>query len=460
MLPPTAAVAPFTGCRLRALSLVLLLLLAACRSRSATHDGGPPADSARPLAPKSSAAPRCRPIPGASLVLGTAHGKAPVLDDAHEDAEIELPFSVELGAAHSAASGFALGGIESRAGANHAFVAWLDASRGLGKSVELGRIFGDVEPPVVTVQGDRWLVALADSDAAGGVLRVLSLAAPFTADSVVRGAEITGVRRDASGFALAASESGALLAWTLVEKGAPRLAVAGIEPATAKLRGAPRLLPVSPLGEPEAPRLVPRPGGYFLTYIVRGSAHEPRLQAPVQGVETLMEEGPSAIEIVPLDAAGQPLSAARGLTPRDARVIAFDLASTPAGGVLLIYRNEPGGKGLDPPDLQVVLTRADGTVEQRTWEVGDSAGLPSILRDPAPPSHTAWGFISVPGEQGTRLSVLGEDPLAAPDFLQDQSFRTGELMGVLKGRLLLAHARGTQRDLGLLECTPGTQKRP
>lgn len=458
MLPPTPAVAPFTARRLRALSLSLLLL-AACRSRSSTPDGGPPADSTRTPAAKRPAA-RCRPVPGASLLLGTASGKAPVLEGADEGAEIELPFSVELGPAHSAAGGFALGGVERRAGANHAFVAWVDARSGAGKSVELGRIFGDVEPPALTLHGDHWLVALADSDAAGGVLRLLALAAPFSAERVVRGAEITGVRRDASGFALAANETGALLAWTLFDKGAPRLAVAGVDPASAKLRGAPRLLPVSPLGEPEAPRLVPRPGGYFLTYIVRGSAQETGLRAPDQGVETLMDEGPSAIEIVPLDAAGQPLSAARGLTARDARVIAFDVASTPGGGVLLIYRNEPGAKGLDPPDLQVVLTRADGTVEQRTWEIGESAGLPSILRDPAPPSDTQWGLISVPGEQGTRLSVLGADPLAAPEFFQDESLRSGELMGLLEGRLLLTHARGTQRDLALLACTPPTQKRP
>lgn len=438
----------------------LSTLVVACRSKSAGN-GGRPAGSAG-VATEASAPP---PAPlvcselGSSPALTVGQPQAlPKLSEPEDedDQEVELPFSVDLGAARASADRFGVGGIQTRAGASYAFIALVDAKGGGGQSLEFGRVFGEVDPPAVVPHGDRWLAVVADHDASSVVLRLFALAAPFDAASLRRGAELGSARRDAAEFALESSGNGALLAFTKLEKGRGFIQLGNVDVEKLTLEGSPITVQSSGEGEAESPRLARRAGGYFLAYIVRGAAPRPKVVPRKQeldgGVENLLDEGPTAIEVVPLDAKGVAVGAPRRATPAGARVIAFDLAPAPDGGALLLYRDDRDGPGLDRSSAEAVHLRADGSLATRTWEVGESAGLPALLVDQAPPVARPWAWLFASSERAARLAALASDALGLGELAAEPRLSGAEVLAASGGRLLLGRARGGQRDLSVVEC--------
>lgn len=389
--------------------------------------------------------------------------KAPVaaVDDQEEaDTEIELPFAVELGEARFGAGHFAVGGIESRRGASFAFVAVLDAQSGVGKSVELGRVFGEVEPPAFAAYRDGIVGVVAGNDAGAGLLKVVAVGPPFSEATLRRGAEITGMRRDAAEFALSVSGDTALVAFTRLEKGEGRIALARIQPERLELTGPAFPAPAPLTGEAESPRLVARKGGYFLAWVARGAANRPKL-VPARKLDTdagvpvsLLDEGPTAIEIALLDANGTAVGSARRVTPEGAHVVAFELAPAPDGGALLVYRDDREGPGLDRPDAQAVWVRPDGSTALQSWDTGDAAGLPALLVDPEPAKGQPWGWVSIPSERELSLSPLSE-ATTLPEPARDEHQRGAEALAVGQGRFLLSRAKNGQRELSLVECRGG-----
>jgi hypothetical protein len=441
----------------------LSTLAVACRSKSAGN-GGRPAGSAS-VASEASAAPPAPPAPlvcneqGASpaLTVGQAQARPKPSDvDDEDDQEVELPFSVDLGTARASADRFGVGGIQTRAGASYAFIALVDAKGGSGQSLELGRVFGEVDPPAVVAFGDRWLAVVADHDASSVVLRLFALAPPFDAPSLRRGAEVGSARRDAAEFALEASDKGALLAFTKLEKGRGFIQLGNVDVEKLTLEGSPVTVQTSGEGEAESPRLARRAGGYFLAYIVRGAAPRPKVVPRKQeldgGVENLLEEGPTAVEVVPLDTKGIAVGAPRRATPPGARVIAFDLAPAPDGGALLVYRDDRDGPGLDRSSAEAVQLRADGSLTTRTWEVGESAGLPALLVDATPPAARPWAWLFASSERVAGLAALTSDALGLGELMPEPRLSGAEVLAASGGRLLIGRARGGQRDLSVLEC--------
>jgi hypothetical protein len=441
----------------------LSMLVVACRSKS-TGNGGRPAGSAA-VATEPSAPPPGPPAPlvcteqGAApaLTVGQAQARAKPSDPENEDEqEVELPFSVDLGAARASAERFGVGGIQTRSGASYAFVALVDAKGGGGQSLELGRVFGEVDPPAVVPYKDRWLALVADHDASSVVLRLFALAPPFDAASLRRGAELGSARRDAAEFALESSGEGVLLAFTKLEKGRGSIVLGNVDAEKLTLLGSPVTVQSAGEGEAESPRLARRPGGYFLAYIVRGAAARPKLVPRKQeldgGVESLLDEGPTAVEVVPLDVKGIALGPPRRATPASAHVIAFDLAPAPDGGALLEYRDDRDGPGLDRSSAEAVHVRADGSLTTRTWEVGESAGLPALLVDATPPGSRPWAWLFASSERGAGLAALTGDALALGEIATEAHLSGAEVLAASGGRLLVGRPRGGQRDLSVMEC--------
>ncbi|MFZ5889755.1 MAG: hypothetical protein ACOY0T_01690 [Myxococcota bacterium] len=446
---------------------ILVASLAACRKKAVPNKiGGPPAGSASAVARASEpqAAFACRALAnGPALVLGSPPAKAPRLDDEQdeEDRDVELPFAVELGSARADAQRFAVGGLESQRGQNHAFVALTNADGSSGTRVELGRVFGDVEPPALAPHKGGFVAVIADSDASSVVLRLVALDPPFDEKSVRRGGEISGVRRDAAAFSFEISGSDGLVAFTKLEKGRGSVALARIDLEKLTPKGEVAAVASSRPGEMESPRLVKRAGGYLLAFIVRGAATPPKaaLGKPSEydaGLteQTLVDEGPSAIEVVPLSESGTPTGAPHRITPNTAHVIAFEMAPTNDGGALVVYRDDHEGPGLARPGAEAVLVRPDGSTASHSWDLGETAGLPSLLFDATPPSGRPWAWLSVPSEAESRVTPLAANPLELGELKSAPELAASELLAAASGRLLRARTRGGQRLLSVVDCAP------
>jgi hypothetical protein len=267
------------------------------------------------------------------------------------------------------------------------------------------------------------------------------------------------MRRDAAGFALEVSGAEGLAAWAKLEKGRGQIALGRIDLERLALKGAPRALTTA-AGDADSPKLVRRAEGYFLGYVLHEPSGGEGTKAPrprsddsdAGSGESLLEEGPSAIYVVPLDASGNPTAGARRITPPRSHVITFELLPTPDSGALVLYRDDPDGPGLDRPSVEVVSVRPDGSSVSRTWELGESAGLPSLLADPAPPAGGPWGFLAVALESETRVMPLAAEPLELGEFWHDPLLSGAELMAVGGGHWLRARVHGESRELDVIGC--------
>lgn len=433
-----------------------LVLGLSCRSKPGSASGGPAGSATVPVA-----AGRCRAIrTGSVLVVGNPAARA----DAGQDEEaIDLPFSTELGEARAGERGFAVPAIDHRTGASFAIVALIDRSASAGQIVELGRVYGGVEPPVVAALGSRWLIALPTRDAGGLSLGLYSLEFPYKPSDLKRGVEVGRVRADAPGFALSARGESVVVVWNTLENGSGRLAVAEVDPSGPSLRGTPLLLPVAAAADAEAPRLAPLPSGHLLAYLVRtpvSSGHPlGKEDGPDAGAsEDLVEEGPNGIEVLPLDVHGAPTSSARLITPASSHVLTFDVAPLADGGALVTYR-EASRPGLDRPSVQAVRVRPDGSFEARTWDVGESPGLPAILLDSEVKASESPGWVVLSGDGATRLAQIGPDPLILEQFEEDSVLGASDPLALRGGRLLAALPRGTRQELSVFDCAGPPKKR-
>jgi hypothetical protein len=403
---------------------------------------------------------RCREASGAEVVvLGSGEPPKPAGED---DEEVEeLPYSVELGSARASGQRFAVAGLENRRGATFAFAAFV-AADGTGRSTELLRVFGDSEPPELAPSDEGWLVLAASSDAGSATLRLMRVDPPFSERDVRRGEELTGLRRDVSGFAIETLGGRALAAFGKLEKKQGRIALAAIDPQKLALVAPAQLLELEAGLEGESPKLAARTGGYYLAFVGRRAAPAPKPKPALANTggeanaeEPVVDAGPTGLFLVPLDEAGAPQGAPRELSPPGAHVTAFELARWGESQALLVYRDDPEGPGRDRPSVEAVLVSLDGSVGRRTWELADSSGLPSFFVDPAPQPGMPPGWLVVHGDNDTRLGALSSDPLASPVLVADPTLGNTEPAALLGGRLLRARSRGTRVELDLVSCEPG-----
>lgn len=448
--------------RIRQVFLPVTLVLSgllSCRSKPQPVSGAPAGSGAKPQ-PGKPAGPSsdCRKLEtGPALVLGSRGVSADPSEDADD---LELPFSAELGEARAGEPGFAVPAIDHREGASFAVLALIDP-RG-ARTIELGRVFGGVEPPAVAELGSKWLIALPTRDAGGFALVLKSLESPYGASNLKQGAEVGPLRSDAPAFTLSAVSGSAVLVFSVLDNGKGRLAVAEIDPKGPSLLGKPRLLPLDPSRDAEAPRLLSHPSGHLLAYLVRTPVGFglplPPEDNQMAASEELVDAGSGAIEVLPLDQHGAPVSSAVRITPPTSHVLAFDVAPLPEGGALVTYR-DARRPGLDGSGIEAVRVRLDGSFEGRTWDVGESPGLPTIVLDPVAKASEVRGWVAFSEEGGTRLSPLGSDPLDLREPREERALRAWEPLAVHRGRILAAHSKGTQRELALFECKTGANRR-
>lgn len=219
------------------------------------------------------------------------------------------------------------------------------------KMIDVGPALGDDPPPAPRMRGATaivtWFARRAGSGADGGAdagagtmgaTRLLEIARLEPSGLVAEGS-IVQQADESLAYDVAWPEPqgeahAGLVAWD--EDAPPAVAQAFGERGVVKVQllGAgtkPRV--ASPeKSDAEAPRLVARPGGYWLAWLAR------RAEAAEDAGASGNPEGPGErrayrwVELVALDAKGEPTSAVRRVSPEKGRVASFDLVRSGAPG--------------------------------------------------------------------------------------------------------------------------------
>jgi hypothetical protein len=414
-------------------------------------------------APAPSTVPRCGEAPG----IFTLGERNPAADPDGGD-DIALPFAVEIGGAVPHAGGFAVSALRADKAGSVALVALVARNGTRDRIVELGRTFGNAEPPRLAARGEALIAAVPDSDAGGSTLKL----AAIRGTSVTWGAELTQGRDESQVFDLELGQKRGVLVWDEWDKQAGHGVVRQISFDSGDLRTATRPRTLSPeADDAEAPQLAPRPGGLWLAWISRHAPDRPNQKpkpkqkgvkpptAPSEpsGDDPVVDLGRRWLRLAPLDENGALSAQPRDVTGRQTHVLVFDLAPLPDGGALLAWRDDSTSPGAEAGAIHLARVGADGAID--TFLIEDEkigAGTPSLLADPAAPDGApslwlaldsvtdATRFVAL-GKQGRPIDVLADEPAVGQ----------ADPLAIFGGRLLLSRPRGLAVELSTARCQPG-----
>jgi hypothetical protein len=422
----------------------------------------PPSASARPPQP-----PRCTAAAGAPFVVGDApaprpSSSAPDSDDAPDD---DLaPFAVELGRGVRFGGGFAVGTQRQAEGGTISMVATVGADGNQGKLVRLARSRGDFDPPVVTAAGSSILAAMMEPNAAGRAIRI----AKIDGDRVTWGPELSEGNDESFAVDIATAGTRALVVWDDVPVGHERSVVELATFDTASMLGSGARAITPSTIDADGPRLAARPGGFWLSYLVHGDPpteptaakdDAPEDAGPGKSAKKGASNNPDDsdteaageaiahqwIELIPLDESGSAAGAARAVTPKNSRVIAYDLDDGEDGRALLIYREDDTPSGSSGGRVKVVIAELGGIGEPRVIaEEGVGAGVPQL--------HGGWVVIhSLSGP--VQLGAIGPRGDLVGELAPEPVLKQGEILAAEGGTFLVATPAGRAMKLGVVRCT-------
>ena len=195
---------------------------------------------------------------------------APAPDPSAEAEDPIAPFAVEIGRGAAYDGGFAAGARRDAEGGAVAMVATVGADGRGGKLVRLGRSRGDLDPPVVAGAGASVLAVLIEPNAGGRALKV----AKVTGGEVTWGPEFAEGRDDSLAVDVAASGARAAVVWDDLGAGVGEARQSNVVLALVDLATMRPVAPARPVSPPSldagTPRVIARPGGYWLAYVVHG----------------------------------------------------------------------------------------------------------------------------------------------------------------------------------------------
>lgn len=394
---------------------------------------------------------RCRRLPDLALTL-----EAPTLaqkpdSEPNEDEEDDalMPFGVDIGAAVSVPEGFVVAGVR---GAGQAFLA-LVGERG-ARRVDLGELHGDVETPGLAAAGERPLVALRSTDAAGFTIKLGRLGT----SAVEWGPELSKLGKTVTGLSLAVQGARGVLAYQGEVKGEPRLWLGsfGVDQLGAALEPKPL-----EMKDAELPRVVARPGGFWLSWV--RSLPEPKKATKSQKdsdtsqdpeERELLDMGLRALEVAKLDEQGKLQGAPLRVGEPRRQLLLYDVAATPSGALLVAARSDSAAPGAEGGALLLSEVGADGSVREERLEDDDiGAGAPRLLVDAS--ANQPWLVVSAPND-ATRLGQLRG---AQTSLQADPLLGRAEVIAVSGGRFLAQRARGRQVLLEALGCSFTAEKK-
>lgn len=407
-------------------------------------------------APRAPPPPRCTELSPEPFVLGDAPPPPREVGDAGVEPGEEIedtiaPFAVEVGRGAVFEGGFAAGARRDAEGGAVAMVATIGADGTGGKLVRLGRSRGDLNPPVVTGAGASVLAVLVEPNASGRALKV----AKVTGSEVTWGPEFAEGRDDSLAVDVAASGARAVLVWDDIPPGADPARRSSVMLASFDVATMRAVAPARPISPPSAdagsPRLITRPGGYWLAYLARGEEDAAKKKARKHDDSEDPDDQGEAIttgwiEVEPLDEGGTPSGAARAITPKNGHVLSFDLELGENGSALLAWRDDDTPSGSSGGRVSSALVRLGGGGEPRVLvEEAGSAGAPDLLP----------GWISLASVNGaTRIAAMTPSGDLLDELAPEPSLGTGEPIAATADRILWARPMGKAMRLSVVRCRP------
>ncbi|MGC4070314.1 MAG: hypothetical protein QM784_37755 [Polyangiaceae bacterium] len=477
------------------------MLISSCSKKSADRATGSIADAGPSARASASANPgpatpngraSCRaPGKGASFTLGSGAGES-ASNEGEPDNEQELPFSTTLGSALVARGRFWVSAIDYRHNQSHAVLARIEPGVDRGSVIDLGRVYGDAEPPRIFALGNALLIAMADADAGGRTVKVGRLELEGERNSVEWIESMAQEHDDSSVFGVSASDRVAVVTWDELERnsrrgrvrwstvafGATRTRIAplgkGAGPVGAAAITASKVWSSAPDVDAEAPQIVARQGGFWLGYLAAKGKGPSALVARGTGVASgaskagseanregdrsaeetpVVDLGSRGVELLSLDTdagiSGRPIA----VTVPGAHVVAFELESMADGGALVAYRDATSAPGVEEVAIEVARVRPDGGVSRlRLEDERVGAGAPLLLvSSPPRPEELVWiGAAGRAGEMQIATYNLGAAQLGV--LVADPLLAGAEPLARDGAALLVARTRGRVVEFERLEC--------
>ncbi|MBN1611807.1 MAG: hypothetical protein JW940_34565 [Polyangiaceae bacterium] len=442
--------------------VVATCLVSACRA-SKPHEGSSPSAVRGPKAKEQG---RCVVShPSAVFTLGDVGSPSSVSvgeedgSGPDDDQPKDVPFSVEVGEALAYPSGFAVAALKSSTRSTHAIVALVDEQAASGRSIDLGAVHGAAPPPQLAVGPRRVVVAVADSDASGGTVRLAAIEDPARAAKVSWGREPEEGWDTSGTFDVGLNDAHGLLAWEEATGGSAcsriktvRFGADTLNPSKSDV--------VSTRGmSSESPRMVSRPGGFWLAWISRRGCAEGRTRRSGGGRGSDDEHGPvldlgaGVLEVLRLNSkgerSGEPVRVTRSL----AHVIAYDIVALPDGGALLVFRDDTASPGAERQVVRLARVGADGTVERNELDdEGIGAGVPSLLVDTQSVGGPSVWLALEGASESTRLARLSPSGALLGGLDPEPAVGVGDVLSARRGRLLVGSPRGRAVELSVVTC--------
>jgi hypothetical protein len=430
-------------------------------------------------------APRCVEISKEPFVIGEPTARRPPPpepiieagppDEPDEVPEDDLaPFAVEVGRGALFNGGFAIGVRRDAEGSAVAMVATIGLDGTSGKLIRLARSRGDLDPPIVAGAGDAVLAAMLEPNAAGRAIKI----AKVVGNDVTWGIELAEGRDESLALELAASGPRALVAWDDVTHDDKRSSIILASFDVASMRSVTSARPVSsPRIDADTPRLVARPGGYWLAYIARAAEvkrpakaesrpsptststqGEPGKADPLK--DGARDEGDESgetidnawLEVMPLDENGAPTAMPRAVTPKNGHALAFDIELGDGGAALIAWRDDDTPTGSSGGRLSSAWVLPGGGIETHVLaEESLGAGVPDLLP----------GWLAVGGASGaTRIALITPKGELKGTLDPEPSLGTGEPIAATVDRMLVARPSGKAMRLSIVRCSPVPEAAP
>jgi hypothetical protein len=449
--------------------LVLACAANACTcSKSRPHAGQeskPNAEHSDAGLPLAKPAPfRCEPRTGEAFALGSTNGA-----DEDDDSGLDLPFAINVGDGIAIDGGYAVTAVDGRGGKSQALLALMSADTQQGRKIDLGRVYGDADPPRLAGDAQRIVLAVPDMDAGGRTLNLVRVDAPLKQPVVTRGDDISVAGNPSTVFSLALNGAQGVLVWDQQERAAEasEIALAPFAVQTLTLSAKPVIISGKHV-DADSPRVLVRPGGYWAAWVQAGQvaagksgekkALRPKDESSPDEHLNLVEMGPRELHAVVLDAAGHPMGKPLRVAAGVAHVVAYDMSLLDGGAALFAWRDDDTAAGVESQVVHLARVGLDGHVEFfRLEDEVIGVGAPQLLIDSSStPEDRAWLALVNTGE---RTSVIKLGPNGKPTGLVVGDADLGVANPLLRsqGRLLLVRPRGKGVDMEAIHCSLGAE---
>ncbi len=356
---------------------------------------------------------------------------------------------IEIGNAVVLPSGFALGALSTGA-ETRALIIWLDGKGG-EKRVDLGRVHGAVEAPLLLAHEKELIVALTDNDAQFTTIRLARISEWKRKPQVTWGPEFS-TQKDESSIVSMASLPGAVaggpdliaLSWADYDKSQIRsqIKLVTLSPRSMMQVGEQRV--ISGSGEDAiAPRLQTRPGGVWATWLTYGKIST---DSPVDS--SLVREPPRYLTTQKLGSTGAREGKALTLSSKNERVLVFDALSYGKDSLFVAFRETLPGHAWGTSPLRARLVGLDGSIRNFVFPNDKlGPGAPFILSSD---KESPW-LVSRGEEDRVLLGAL-DDEGAVRNFSLEPSIR-GQIPLTRRGsELLTIEPVGLDLRLNLFRC--------